>query len=66
MNEKIKKLFHLITMIIAVIAVLAFAIVHAMVALDSQYGTLLLMAYGLMFIWAVCRVIVLIKEYRRL
>ena len=66
MNEKLKKLFHLITMIIAVIAVVAFAIFHAMVALDTQYGTLLLMAYGLMFIWAVCRVIVLIKEYRRL
>jgi uncharacterized membrane protein len=66
MNEKIKKLIHLVTMIIAVIAVAAFAIFHAMVALDTKYGTLLMIAYGLMFIWALCRVVVLIKEYRRL
>jgi uncharacterized membrane protein len=66
MNEKIKKLMHLITMVIAVIAVVGFAIFHATVALDTQYGTLLLIAYVLMFIWAICRVIVLIKEYRRL
>lgn len=66
MNEKIKKLMHLITMVIAVIAVVGFAIFHTTVALDTQYGALLLIAYVLMFIWAICRVIVLIKEYRRL
>lgn len=66
MNEKIKKLMHLVTMIVAVIAVVVFAVFHALVALDTPYGSLLMIAYVLMFIWALCRVVVLIKEYRRL
>lgn len=66
MNEKFKKLLHLIAMSVALIAVLAFAIIHALGALDGQYGTLIMVAYVLMFIWAGCRVVVLVKEYKRL
>ncbi len=66
MNEKIKKLFHLMAMAAALIAIVVFAIIHAQTAMDSQYGALVLIAYVLMFIWAACRVIVLFKEYRRL
>ena len=66
MNEKIKKLFHLMAMAAALIAVVIFAVIHVQTAMDLQYGTLLLIAYVLMFIWATCRVIVLFKEYRRL
>lgn len=66
MKEKIKKLLHLIAMCVALVAVAFFAIFHAMTALDSQYGTLLMIAYVLMFIWAVCRVVILFKEYKQL
>ena len=66
MKEKIKKLLHLIAMCVALAAVAFFAVFHAMTALDSQYGTLLMVAYVLMFIWAACRVVVLFKEYKSL
>ena len=59
MSEKFKKLLHLIAMCVALLAVVVFAVIHAMTALDGQYGTLLMVAYGLMFVWAGCRVIVL-------
>ena len=62
MNDKLKKLIHLIAMCVALIAVVIFAIIHAVTAMDAQYGTLLMIAYVIMFIWAVCRVIVLVKE----
>jgi hypothetical protein len=62
MNDKLKKLIHLIAMCVALIAVVIFAIIHAVTALDAQYGTLLMIAYVIMFIWALCRVIVLVKE----
>ena len=64
MKEKIKKLLHLIAMCVALAAVAFFAILHAMTALDSQYGTLMMIGYVLMFIWAACRVVVLFKDYR--
>ena len=64
MNEKIKKLLHLIAMSVAVVAVVVFAVIHYLTAMDSQYGTLLLIAYVLMFIWAACRVVVLLKDLR--
>lgn len=66
MNEKIKKLLHLIAMSVAVIAVVVFAVIHALTAMNSQYGTIMMIAYVLMFIWALCRVIVLVKEFKRL
>lgn len=66
MNEKFKKLLHLAAMSVALLAVVAFAVIHALTALDARYGTLLMVAYVLMFIWAGCRVIVLVKEYKRL
>lgn len=66
MKEKFTKLIHLIVMSVALIAVAAFAVVHAMTALDTRYGTLIMAAYVLLFIWAGCRVVVLMKEYRRL
>lgn len=66
MSEKFKKLLHLIAMCVALLAVVVFAVIHAMTALDGQYGTLLMVAYGLMFVWAGCRVIVLAKEFKRL
>lgn len=66
MNEKFKKLLHLVAMCVALVAVVVFAVIHAMTALDSQYGTLLMIAYGLMFVWAACRVFVLAKEFKRL
>ena len=66
MKEKIKKLLHLIAMIVAMVAVVFFAVFHALTALDTRYGTLLMAAYVLMFIWAACRVVVLAKEYKRL
>ena len=62
MNDKLKKLIHLIAMCVALIAVVIFAIIHAVTALDAQYGTLLMIAYVIMFIWALCGVIVLVKE----
>lgn len=65
MPEKIKKLLHLITMSVALLAVLAFTIIHAVTSLDTQYGTFVLIAYVLMLIWASCRVIILYKEYTR-
>ena len=66
MNEKIKKLLHLIAMSVAVIAVVVFAVIHALTAMNSQYGTIMMIAYVLMFIWALCRVIVMVKEFKRL
>lgn len=66
MNEKIKKLLHLIAMSVAVIAVVVFAVIHALTAMNSQYGTIMMIAYVLMFIWALCRVIVLVKEFKLL
>ena len=66
MKEKIKKLLHLIAMCVALAAVAFFAIFHAMTALNTQYGTLLMIAYVLMFIWAACRVVILCKEYKHL
>jgi len=66
MTEKFKKLLHLIVMIVAAIALIVFAIIHFMTALNTQYGMLVMIAYVIMFIWAVCRVIVLAKEYHRL
>ena len=66
MNERFKKLLHLIAMCVALLAVVAFAVIHALTALDTQYGILLMVAYVLMFIWAGCRVVILVKEYRRL
>jgi hypothetical protein len=66
MPEKIKKLLHLIAMSVAVIAVVIFAVIHALTALNTQYGTLVMVAYVMMFIWAVCRVIILAKEFRRM
>lgn len=62
--NKIKNLLHLIAMIVAAVAVAVFGVFHALTALNTQYGTLLMIAYVLMFIWAVCRVVVLFKEYR--
>lgn len=66
MPEKIKKLLHLIAMSVAVIAVVIFAVIHALTALNTQYGTLVMVAYVMMFIWAVCRVVILAKEFRRM
>lgn len=66
MNKKIKKLLHLITMCAALAAVAVFAVIHALTALNTQYGTLVMAAYVLMFIWAGCRVVVLAKEYKEL
>lgn len=66
MPEKIKKLLHLIAMSIAVLAVIAFSIIHALTALDTQYGTIVMIAYVLMFVWALCRVIILAKEFLRM
>lgn len=66
MKEKFTKLIHLIVMSVALVAVAAFAVVHAMTALDTRYGTLVMAAYVLLFIWAGCRVVVLVKEYRRI
>lgn len=65
MPEKIKKLLHLIAMSVAVVAVAVFAVIHALTALDTQYGALVMIAYVLMFVWAVCRVIILFKEFKR-
>lgn len=65
MPEKIKKLLHLIAMSVAVLAVVVFAVIHALTALDTQYGALVMIAYVLMFVWAVCRVIILFKEFKR-
>lgn len=65
MSNKIKKLLHLITMSVATVAVLVFAIIHALTRMDAQYSTLVMIVYVLMFIWAVCRVIVLAKDYHR-
>lgn len=65
MPEKIKKLLHLIAMSVAVLAVAVFAVIHALTALDTQYGTIVMIAYGLMFVWAICRVIILFKEFKR-
>jgi predicted membrane protein len=66
MKEKVKKLLHLIAMSVALAAVAFFAVFHGMTALGTQYGTLLMIAYVLMFIWAVCRVVILFKEYKQL
>ncbi len=66
MPEKIKKLLHLVAMSVAVIAVVFFAVVHALTAMDTPYGTLVMIAYVMMFIWAVCRVIILAKEFSRM
>ena len=66
MKEKLTKLIHLFVMSVALVAVSAFAVVHAMTALDTRYGTLVMAAYVLLFIWAGCRVVVLVKEYRRI
>lgn len=65
MTEKFKKLLHLIVMTLAVIALVVFAIIHFLTGMDSPYGTLIMIAYGIMFVWAVCRVIILAKEYKR-
>ena len=65
MNEKTKKLLHLITMSIAAVAVIVYAIIYALVAYHPTYGALVMVMSGLMFIWAVCRVVVLFKEYKR-
>lgn len=66
MTEKFKKLLHLVAMCVALLAVVAFGVIHAMTALDTKYGTLIMVAYVLMTIWAGCRVVVLAKEYKRL
>lgn len=66
MPEKIKKLLHLIAMSVAVMAVVLFGIIHALTAMNTQYGTIVMIAYVMMFIWAVCRVIILAKEFRRM
>lgn len=66
MKEKVKKLLHLIAMSVALAAVAFFAVFHGMTALGTRYGTLLMIAYVLMFIWAVCRVVVLFKEYKQI
>jgi hypothetical protein len=66
MNEKLKKLIHLIAMAIALLAVVVFGIIHAMTSMDTQYGTLVMIAYVLMLIWATCRVVILVKEYKEL
>ena len=65
MNEKTKKLLHLITMSVAAVAVIVYAIIYALVAYHPTYGALVMVMSGLMFIWAVCRVVVLLKEYKR-
>lgn len=65
MFTKIKKLLHLIAMIVALIATLVFGVIHACTALNTQYGTLVMIMYVLMVIWASCRVIILMKEYHR-
>lgn len=66
MKEKYVKLVHVIVMSVALMAVIVFSVIHAMTALDTKYGALIMAAYALMFIWAGCRVVVLIKEYKRL
>lgn len=66
MSKKFKALLHLIVMTMALVAVAVFAIFHALTAINTQYGTLIMIAYVLLFIWAACRVVILIKEYRSL
>lgn len=66
MNEKLKKLLHLITMSVAAVAVVVYAIIYASVAYHPTYGALVMIMSGLMFVWAVCRVVILFKEYKRL
>lgn len=66
MSKKFRALLHLIIMSIALVAVVAFAVIHALTAMNTQYGTLIMIAYAILFIWAACRVVILIKEYRSL
>lgn len=66
MPDKLKKLIHLVAMMASVLAIVVFGVIHALTALDSQYGGLLMIVYVVMFIWAVCRVVVLMKEYHRM
>lgn len=65
MNDKLKKTIHLAVMAVALIAVVVFAIIHALTAMDSQYGTVMLAGYIILAIWAACRLVVLIKELRQ-
>lgn len=65
MPEKLKKLIHLIAMIAAVVAIVVFGAIHALTALDTKYGGLMMGVYGLMLVWAICRVVILMKEYHR-
>lgn len=65
MKDKFRKTVHLAVMDVALIAVVIFGVIHALTAIDSQYGILMLAGYVIMAIWAACRLAVLVKELRQ-
>lgn len=62
MENRFMKIFRLVIMALALIALIVFLVLHVRVGLESQMSRVYLGLYGLLIIWAGVRVFTLVKD----
>jgi hypothetical protein len=64
MGNKAFRIFYVVMMALAIIALVVFMIIHIRTGLEREYAKILLAAYVLMILWAAMRLIRGIKNLR--
>ena len=64
MGNKAFRIFYVVMMALAIIALVVFMIIHIRAGLEREYAKILLAAYVLMILWAAMRLIRGIKNLR--
>lgn len=62
MGNKIMKIFHLVVMALALVALVVFLVLHISAGIDSQMSKLYLGLYIMLIIWAAARVFTITKD----
>lgn len=62
MGNKIMKIFHLVVMALALVALVVFLVLHISAGIDSQMSKLYLGLYVMLIIWAAARVFTITKD----
>jgi hypothetical protein len=64
MGNKAFRIFYVVMMALAIIALVVFMIIHIRAGLEREYAKILLAAYVLMIFWAAMRLIRGVKNLR--
>lgn len=62
MENRFMKIFRLVIMALALIALIVFLVLHVRVGLDTQMSRIYLILYALLILWAGVRVYTLVKD----